>query len=71
MSFGEGNLHDEIDRLKDVNGSLCAEINRQERVIERLRGRVDELSDLLNETRLHAEEFERRYRALFEREVGE
>lgn len=34
MSFGEGNLHDEIDRLKEVNGSLCAEINRQERVIE-------------------------------------
>ena len=36
MSFGEGNLHDEIDRLKEVNGSLCAEINRQERVIEDL-----------------------------------
>ena len=34
MSFGEGNLHDEIDRLKEVNGSLCAEINRQECVIE-------------------------------------
>ena len=37
MSFGEGDLHAQVDRLKDVNGSLCAEINRQERVIEQLR----------------------------------
>lgn len=29
MSFGEGNLHEEVDRLKDVNGALCAEINRE------------------------------------------
>lgn len=34
MSFGDGNLHEQIDKLKEVNGSLCAEINRQERVIE-------------------------------------
>lgn len=36
MSFGDGNLHLEVDRLKGVNGELCAEINRQERVIEDL-----------------------------------
>jgi len=51
VSFGDGDLHervrtlegynasllDKIDHLKDVNGKLCAEINRQERVIEELR----------------------------------
>jgi len=51
VSFGDGDLHervrtlegynasllDKIDHLKDVNGKLCAEINRQERVIEQLR----------------------------------
>ena len=36
MSFGEGNLHEKVDRLKDVNGKLCAEINRQERRIREL-----------------------------------
>ena len=36
MSFGEGNLHERIDKLADTNGKLCAEINRQERVIEDL-----------------------------------
>lgn len=53
MSFGEGNLHDEVDRLKVVNGKLCDEINRQERVIEeqrRLIANRDELvRDLLRE----------------------
>lgn len=29
-------LEAEVDRLKGVNGELCAEINRQERVIEAL-----------------------------------
>ena len=43
MSFGDGNLHDEVDRLKVVNGKLCAEINRQERVIERQAERIAEL----------------------------
>ena len=28
----------EVDRLKDVNGALCAEINRQERRIRELEG---------------------------------
>lgn len=36
MSFGDGNLHEQIDKLKVTNGALCAEINRQERVIEDL-----------------------------------
>lgn len=57
MSFGEGDLHEEvrtlkgynqsledkIDHLKDVNGKLCAEINRQERVIEELRANAARL----------------------------
>ena len=40
MSFGDGNLHDEVDRLKEVNGKLCAEINRQERRIRQLESLV-------------------------------
>ena len=40
MSFGDGNLHDEVDRLKVVNGKLCDEINRQERVIEQQAERI-------------------------------
>lgn len=75
MSFGEGNLHEEkerleserdalldeartlrgyvmsledkVDSLKDVNGKLCAEINRQERVIEDQRERIGRLESLL------------------------
>lgn len=40
MSFGDGNLHEEVDRLKDVNGKLCDEINRQERRIRELESLV-------------------------------
>ena len=47
MSFGDGNLHDEVDRLKVVNGKLCDEINRQERVIERQAERIAELEGLV------------------------
>lgn len=43
MSFGDGNLHDEVDRLKEVNGSLCAEINRQERRIRQLEALVRDI----------------------------
>lgn len=50
MSFGDGNLRARIDHLEEVNGELCAEINRQERVIERLSSgkvyAVDTWSDL-------------------------
>ena len=46
MSFGEGDLHAQVDRLKDVNGSLCAEINRQERVIEQQQAENAELSQI-------------------------
>jgi len=49
MSFGEGDLHAQVDRLKGVNGSLCAEINRQERVIEQLRARIAELESLVRD----------------------
>ena len=45
MSFGDGDLHAQVDRLKGVNGELCAEINRQERVIE-------ERDELIGELRL-------------------
>ena len=43
MSFGEGDLHDEVDRLKGVNGELCAEINRQERRIRELESLVRDM----------------------------
>lgn len=32
-----------VDKLADTNGALCAEINRQERVIEELRKLVNDL----------------------------
>lgn len=54
MSFNDGinpervsELEAEVDRLKEVNGSLCAEINRQERVIERRAERIRELESQL------------------------
>lgn len=47
MSFGEGNLRGRIDHLEEVNGYLCAEINRQERVIERQAERIRELESLV------------------------
>lgn len=37
MSFGEGDLHDRVDKLETTNGKLCAEINRQELEIRELR----------------------------------
>ena len=48
MSFGDGNLRERIDHLEEVNGELCAEINRQERVIERQAERIRELESLVN-----------------------
>ena len=27
MSFGEGNLHEKLDKLADTNGYLCAEVD--------------------------------------------
>ena len=47
MSFGDGNLRERIDRLEEVNGELCAEINRQERVIEQQAERIRELESLV------------------------
>lgn len=50
MSFGDGvnpsrvaELETQVNHLKDVNGKLCAEINRQERVIEELRANAARL----------------------------
>lgn len=37
MSFGEGNLHERIDKLADTNGYLCAEVNRLAKENEELR----------------------------------
>lgn len=54
MSFGEGDLHAEVDRLKDVNGSLCAEINRQEK-------RIRELEDLVRDVKLTAVEYAKKH----------
>ena len=47
MSFGDGNLRARIDHLEEVNGELCDEINRQERVIERQAERIRELESLV------------------------
>ena len=58
MSFGEGDLHVEnerlkekvaeleadVDRVKVVNGELCDEINRQERRIRELESLVRDMA---------------------------
>ena len=54
MNFGEGDLHAEVDRLKDVNGSLCAEINRQEK-------RIRELEDFIRDVKLTAVEYAKKH----------
>lgn len=43
MGKAEANLREEVDRLKDVNGDLCAEINRQEKRIRELESIVRSL----------------------------
>lgn len=43
MSFGEGNLHERVERLEETNGYLCAEINRQQERIEGLEELVRDL----------------------------
>lgn len=64
MSFGEGNLHDEVDRLKVVNGKLCDEINRQERVIEELREKETAYMDANHEQGMQLIEQDKRIREL-------
>lgn len=43
MSFGEGNLHERIDKLADTNGYLCAEVNRLSKENEKLIGLVRDM----------------------------
>lgn len=43
MSFGEGNLHEKLDKLADTNGYLCAEVNRLAKENEKLSGLVREM----------------------------
>ena len=78
MSFGEGDLHEEVrtlkgynqsledkvDHLKDVNGKLCAEINRQERVIEQLREKEAAYMDANHEQGMQLIEQGKRIREL-------
>ena len=92
MSFGEGNLHEEnerleserdalqaeartlrgyvmnledkVDSLKDVNGKLCDEINRQERVIEELREKEAAYMDANHEQGMQLIEQDKRIREL-------
>lgn len=52
MSFGDGDLHIENEKLKErvdslevTNGKLCAEINRQERRIRQLEQLVRDLCE--------------------------
>ena len=42
-------LAERVDRLEVVNGELCAEINRQERVIETLRQEGKAYEEVRNE----------------------
>lgn len=43
MSFGEGNLHEKLDKLADTNGYLCAEVNRLSKENEKLSGLVRDM----------------------------
>jgi len=81
VSFGDGDLHervrtlegynasllDKIDHLKDVNGKLCAEINRQERVIEELREKEAAYMDANHEQGMQLIEQGKRIRELEQR----
>ena len=65
MSFGDGNLHDDVmrlsesnDRLMSVNGSLCAEINRQERMIRELESLVRDMLPWVWESGIGAAEYD-------------
>jgi len=60
MSFGEGNLHEEVDRLKGVNGELCAEINRQERRIRELENELNDVAGKWAAAQVKAEDASRR-----------
>ena len=71
MSFGEGNLHDEVtrlsesnDKLMNVNGLLCAEVNRQERRIRELESSLNYVADRWAEAQISAEDFAKRCRLL-------
>lgn len=54
MRKAEANLREEVDRLKDVNGKLCDEINRQEK-------RIRELEYLVRDFDLTAIEYVRKH----------
>ena len=60
MNSGEGNLHEEVDRLKTVNGELCAEINRQERRIRELEGELNDVADKWAAAQVKAEDASKR-----------
>ena len=64
MSFGEGNLHEEVDRLKDVNGELCEEINRQERRIRELEDGLNDMAGKWAAAQVTAEDTTKRCRLL-------
>lgn len=74
MSFGDGDLHvanrrlrehiarleDKVDSLKDVNGDLCREINRQERRIRELEGSLNDVADKWAAAQVTAEDASKR-----------
>lgn len=45
MSFGDGDLHIEVEKLKDVNGKLCAEVNRLQALVADLEQLVRDWAD--------------------------
>ena len=74
MSFGDGDLHvtnkrlrehiarleDKVDSLKDVNGDLCREINRQERRIRDLEGDLNDVAGKWAAAQVTAEDASKR-----------
>ena len=78
MSFGDGNLHDDVmrlsesnDRLMSVNGSLCAEINRQEHVIRELESLVRDMLPWVWESGIGAAEYDSIIERAAELGIGE
>ena len=52
MSFGDGNLHERVERLENANGRLCEEVNA-------LEARNRELEELIGDMRGEMRPFER------------
>ncbi len=45
MSFGEGDLHEQVDKLMDLNGVLCAEVREKDARIRELESELAKRED--------------------------